>query len=137
MKKFAFTLTMIFVISSLSIISSISFGVAQTPTNVTGIIFSDSTWTTAHSPYNITRPVAIAKGATLTIQPGVTVNLNTFTLQVNGTLTARGTSTNPITINGGYQPRLPIFGSEDRSGEIDFTSEDRSGEIDFTSEGSS
>jgi hypothetical protein len=62
------------------------------------------------------------------------VNLNTFTLQVNGTLTARGTSTNPITINGGYQPRLPIFGSEDRSGEIDFTSEDRSGEIDFTSE---
>ncbi|MCW4000146.1 MAG: hypothetical protein NWE93_07890 [Candidatus Bathyarchaeota archaeon] len=39
------------------------------------------------------------EGASLTIQPGVTVNINSYYLRVNGTLNARGTPDNKIVIN--------------------------------------
>jgi hypothetical protein len=70
-------------------------------TNVIGIIDSDVTWTAHGSPYTLTGPTAINKGVTLAIEPGVTVNLNDYYIQVNGTLNARGTSSNSITFNGG------------------------------------
>lgn len=60
------------------------------------IITSDTTWTKANSPYALTGPVAVANGATLVIEPGVTVNLGTYYLQVNGTLRAIGSSTDKI-----------------------------------------
>ncbi len=63
------------------------------------IISSDTTWTKANSPYKLSGPTLISSGVTLTIEAGATVNLNTYYLQVNGTLNARGTSTNPIYIN--------------------------------------
>jgi hypothetical protein len=46
--------------------------------------------------------VAVNNGVTLTIEPGVTVNLNSFYIRVNGTLTARGTDNDKISFNGGY-----------------------------------
>jgi len=70
-------------------------------TDVSGIIASDATWTQVNSPYSLTGPVGVSEGATLTIEAGVTVNLNSYYLQVNGTLYARGSSTDPIYINGG------------------------------------
>lgn len=121
LKKTVFALALIFVISGLIFTCNANFGAAQTPTTVIGIIFSDTTWTPALSPYNITGPAAVAKGATLTIQPGVTVNFNMFTLQVNGTLTAVGTPSDQITLDGGYQSRYPVFGSEARNGRLVFT----------------
>jgi hypothetical protein len=68
----------------------------QASTSVTGIITSDTTWTKANSPYTLTGPVGVAKGATLTIEPGVTVNFVSYYLEVNGTLYARGSSANNI-----------------------------------------
>jgi parallel beta-helix repeat protein len=68
---------------------------ASTTFNST-IITTDTTWTKANSPYTITGPVAVASGAALAIEPGVTVNLGTYYLQVNGTLRARGSSTDRI-----------------------------------------
>ena len=76
-------------------------GIAQTSTPVNGIITSDSTWTQANSPYSLAGPVAVNQGVTLTIEPGTTVDLNSYYIQVNGTLTAIGTSSNPIYINNG------------------------------------
>jgi len=70
-------------------------------TDVSGIIASDATWTQVNSPYSLTGPVGVSEGATLTIEAGVTVNLNSYYIQVNGTLYARGSSTDPIYINGG------------------------------------
>lgn len=122
MKKLALALTMIFVVCSLVFIGSLKFGITQTGTSVTGIIFSDQTWTAASSPYNLIGPTAVFQGVTVTIQPGVTVDFNIFTLQVNGTLSAIGTSANPITLNGGYSPRLPVFASEAQNGRLVFTS---------------
>jgi hypothetical protein len=63
------------------------------------IISSDTTWTVANSPYELSGPVLVPSDVTLTIEPGVLVNLKTYYLQINGTLRAIGTNTNPVTLN--------------------------------------
>ena len=109
------------------LVGTLIVGKVQAATEVSGIIFSDTTWTKANSPYNITGPTAIAKGVTVTIEPGAVVHFNTHnTLEVNGTLRAIGTSTEPITLNGDYRGRLPVFGSSDYNGILKFTSESNS-----------
>jgi parallel beta-helix repeat protein len=77
-------------------------GTVHASTDVNGIISSDTIWTKAKSPYNLTGNMAIDKGVTLIIEPGVTVNLNGYFIRVNGTLTARGTSTDKVHLNDGY-----------------------------------
>ncbi len=73
------------------------------------------------SPINITGPTAIAKGVTVTVEPGVVVDFNTYdTFVVNGTLRAIGTSGEPITFDGNYRGRLPVFGSSDYNGILGF-----------------
>jgi hypothetical protein len=86
----------ILVVSGLVLVTTLPLGTVQASTDVTGIITSDTTWIKANSPYTLTGPVAVDNGVTLTIEPGVTVNLGTYYLQVNGTLYARGTSTDSI-----------------------------------------
>lgn len=66
---------------------------AATPVNGT---IGTTTWTTANSPYTLTGNAIVSYGATLTIQPGVTVNFGSYQLQVNGVLTAQGTSNSKI-----------------------------------------
>ena len=77
------------------------FGTAQASTEVYGLITSDTTWTKANSPYNLTSSITVASEATLTIEPGTIVQLNEYHLQINGTLIARGTSSDPINFHGG------------------------------------
>ncbi|MFZ7137668.1 MAG: right-handed parallel beta-helix repeat-containing protein [archaeon] len=65
------------------------------------VIDSDTTWTKADSPYNITGPMLVNNGVTLSIEAGTIVNLNKYDLKVNGTLRAIGTATENINfING-------------------------------------
>ena len=75
---------------------------APTPlpkTPVAGILNGDTTWTKAGSPYGFSGPAAIPSGATLTIEPGTIVNFNGYYLQVNGTLRATGSTSDPIRFN--------------------------------------
>jgi hypothetical protein len=88
-------------ISGLAFIGSAHFTSAQSRTNVSGIISSDTTWTQANSPYGLTGPVAVNIGVTLTIEAGTTVLLGSNYIQVNGTLVAIGNTTNAIIFNGG------------------------------------
>jgi RHS repeat-associated protein len=69
------------------------------PTNVSGTISANTTWTLANSPYVMTGSVTVAAGVTLTIEPGVTVqgNASSRLLTVNGSLSAIGTAAQPIT----------------------------------------
>ena len=99
-KSFLSCVLIALIISSIFLFGTVHFSTAQNGTNVNGIINSDTTWTQTNSPYTFTGPVSINAGVTLTIQPGVTVNIGTYYLQVNGTITAKGTSSNTITING-------------------------------------
>jgi hypothetical protein len=61
------------------------------------MICDDTNWTLAGSPYVITNNLTVAVGATLTIEPGVTVQFNQGVgLTVNGRLVAEGNETNRI-----------------------------------------
>lgn len=84
---------------------------AQAATFPPSIISSDTIWTQEGSPYNLSGPILVSAGVSLTIQAGATVNLNAYYLQVNGTLQIRGTSSNPVRINS---PRA-------NSGQIKYT----------------
>ena len=64
-------------------------------TDVGGIIDTDTTWGLAGSPYTITLRVQVAEGVTLTIMPGVEVNIEgnppEESIEIWGNLSAIGT----------------------------------------------
>jgi hypothetical protein len=77
-------------------------------TNVNGTISSDTTWTKANSPYNLTGPVTVNPGVTLSIEPGTIVDASYLNyLLINGTINARGTSNEQINFNGGAPVNVP------------------------------
>lgn len=70
-----------------------------TMTNVTGTLPANTLtrWTVAKSPYHVTGTLTVPSGATLQIDPGVSVFFDSGAgLVVNGTLRASGTETNRI-----------------------------------------
>jgi hypothetical protein len=77
---------------------------APQTTVICSSITTDTTWTLASSPYEIcnTAGLVIQQGATLTIQPGVTVEFDGagYPLTIQGAVNALGTATQPITITG-------------------------------------
>jgi hypothetical protein len=86
---------------------TVLLGMAQSSTNVSGLVTVNTTWTKANSPYTLTGPVAVESSATLTFDPGVTVNFNGFYIKVNGTLVAIGTTDN-IHLNNGSIMLYPV-----------------------------
>ena len=70
---------------------------AGAQTTVSGTITTNSEWTVGGSPYIAAHGFSVAASATLTIDPGVTVELGSGqTAVVAGTLTAIGSSASPI-----------------------------------------
>jgi hypothetical protein len=95
-------ISLIALIVILPILSFSPFVTAQNGTIENGILNSNTVWTKAGSPYNLTGPVAVKDGVTLTVEAGVTINLNDYYILVNGTLKAQGTSADQIRLNNGY-----------------------------------
>ena len=83
------------------LVGTMYFGKGQASTDVSGIISSDTTWSQANSPYNLKGVVMVQNGVDLIIDGGTTVNFNGYSIDVNGTLTAKGSSSNPIKMNNG------------------------------------
>jgi hypothetical protein len=88
-------------VGGLAFAASSHSSTVQAATEVNGIINSGTTWTKANSPYVLTGNVLVNKGVTLTIEAGVTVNFVGYYIEVNGTLVAKGVSSNPINFTGG------------------------------------
>jgi hypothetical protein len=66
-------------------------------TNVSGGIYSNTTWTKANSPYIVTDDVILMQGFTLTIEPGTVVRFKSYkSLEIKGTLVAHGTALDSI-----------------------------------------
>ncbi len=130
-KAFLSAFLIALMIGGLAFVGTMPFGKAQSGTNVSYIISSDTTWSQANSPYNFTGNVLVNSGVTLTIGADATVNLNNYYLEdngsliiqpganitmgligdgidVNGVLSAVGTSSNPIYINGDVQGHIII-----------------------------
>jgi hypothetical protein len=90
-------------------------GTIQVSAEAPGIIIiigSDTTWTKADSPHTLTGPVFVSNGATLTIEAGATVDLNSYYLLVNGTLRARGTSAEKIHITNCEQIEFTQYSND-------------------------
>jgi|GEM_PF-1852883 len=72
---------------------------SKAQTNVSGGIYTNTTWTQANSPYIVIDTVVVFPGVTLTIEPGVVVKFDLDKqLEIrNATLNALGTGTDSIT----------------------------------------
>lgn len=83
----------------LLLVSSVLFctNLLSAQTNVSGGIYSNTTWTLAGSPYIVTGNVVVFDNVTLTVDPGVIVKFDSWTgIEIRGTLLANGTSTDTI-----------------------------------------
>lgn len=79
-------------------------------TNVSGGIYSNTTWTMSGSPYIVTGNVVVFDNVTLTIDPGVAVKFNDATgMEIRGTLAAIGTVTDTISFTSNSV--APWYGS--------------------------
>lgn len=85
---------------ALALVAGSCLANAAGPSAVSGSISSNTSWLAADSPYVLSGDVQITDGAILSIQPGVTVLMNSdASLTVtSGALSAQGTSDQPITI---------------------------------------
>jgi hypothetical protein len=101
MEKRLSALLLLSILLQLSLVGALNICKGQTSEEVTGVITSDTIWTKVHSPYTLTGPLLVNNAVTLTIEPGVTVNLRGYYIQVNGTLNARGNIVDKIYFNGG------------------------------------
>lgn len=97
--------------------SVLMFPVAALAVVVDAPINVDTTWSSVAAPYVIQANVAVERGATLTIEPGVQVQFaGAYTLNIIGTLIASGTAQKNIVFtaqdNNGVAARLMFTGDD-------------------------
>lgn len=112
MKNYSFLLYFALVCSTIGLNSSFS------QTIIDSDISSDTTWTVANSPYRITEFIQVDSGVIWTIEPGVSISVDTLKMiSVYGTVIAHGTETDTIHIGltngnltGSYNPNFQWYG---------------------------
>jgi hypothetical protein len=76
-------------------------------TNVSGGIYQNATWSLAGSPYVVNGSIVVFPGKTLTIEPGVEIQINNqnntnIYIETRGTINCIGTDAQPIKIHALY-----------------------------------
>jgi len=86
-------------------------------TNVSGIYFSNTTWTKSNSPYNVNGNVQIPNGVTLTIEPGCKISFSGgYEILIKGSIRVLGKDTAKIEFSGNYSSStMLMFKSTDLS----------------------
>ena len=75
----------------------VCFSTVTTGTEVGGIISNNTTWILEESPYIVVSSTIVLDTVTLSIEPGVTVKLESLkSIQIDGSLIAQGTHENKI-----------------------------------------
>jgi parallel beta-helix repeat protein len=103
---------LVLMIGSFMMAATVRLSTVQAATSVSGVIYADTTWVQASSPYVFSGDVTVALGATLTINPGVVVDFERWSLIVEGALNARGNEASRIKfqssekIVGAWPPRI-------------------------------
>ena len=123
MKVFAVAVIVAFLFSLLG--GTLIVGKVQAATEVSGIISTDTTWTKANSPYDLAGPILVGNKVTLTIDAGVTVNLNSYYIRVAGTLRAQGSSVDKISFKG--YSEIPNYSIEFRESSTSYNEQTGSG----------
>ena len=86
------------------------------------LVDSDTTWKAGASPVSVSEDTTVVAGVTLTIEPGVFVELGEGkSLTIKGTLLARGTATKTITFTG----KKDTSGKRARWGSLVFADESK------------
>lgn len=95
-----YSFAMVLCLLCVGLFASMFTGLANAATNVSGSITANTTWTVSNQPYTVTADVIVDSGATLTVEAGVTIYMNTATNLIvrNGALNARGTPSSRIVI---------------------------------------
>jgi hypothetical protein len=76
-------------------------GIARAATDVSGTLSANTTWTAADSPVRVTGHLTVAEGVTLTVQPGVRIQvLQHQGVYIQGHVQAVGTAAQPILFEG-------------------------------------
>jgi hypothetical protein len=99
----ALLITSLFLTFQLSLLSSDFAASGNLGTQVGGTLASNTTWTAVNSPYIITDTIQIPEDINLTIEPGVTVTIqspNNIMFLINGVIQAHGDATNKIIFDG-------------------------------------
>ncbi len=76
-------------------------------TKVGGVLNGEATWSAANSPYVVTQNVEVPNGVTLTIEPGVEVRFDRFSLIVRGQIIARGSQESQIVLTSSQPDPKP------------------------------
>lgn len=85
-------------------LSNVATGTTLARGEVCGPILRDTRWTLAESPYRLTCNVGVGNGATLTIAPGVEIEIpGALSINETATLIADGTAVAPIRFFGAGQ----------------------------------
>lgn len=108
MKTKTFTL-----FAAIIILIALNIPQAWAQTNVSGGIFSNTTWTLANSPYIVTDTVVVFPNVTLTIEPGVEVKFDVNKqLEIRqGILIAEGTASDSIVFTSNTVPISGVWGN--------------------------
>lgn len=96
------TICMKIIISTIVFTFISIFTFAQT--NVSGGIYQNTTWTLSGSPYVVNSSIVVFPGKTLTIEPGVEIQINNqnnsnIYIETRGTINCVGTDAQPIKIH--------------------------------------
>ena len=84
-------------ISILTLTICLAWPLGSLAGEVSGTIAADQTWTAAQSPYSVVDDLTVNEGISLTIEPGVAVEIGGGrSIIVQGELIARGTEAEPI-----------------------------------------